>query len=337
MMTTMHIATLKVYCDVARCRSFSLAAQANDITQSAVSQIVSQLEKRLRTQLVDRSHRPLQLTNLGQIYYEGCKSILEQYAELESTIRSAQEEIAGTVEVAAIYSVGLGDMGQYAKLFGAQWPQAQVHFDYLHPDRVYEKVLEGTADLGLVSFPRKSPKLEVLPWREETMVLACPPRHPLAQRSSAHISDLEGEKYVHFDRNLVIRREVDRFFKEQRVGVDVVMEFDNIEQIKNAVALGNGVALLPEPTLRHAVKARDLVAMPLVDCSFTRPLGIIHRRRPRFSAAARRFLDLLLEESAASRHRNGATGIVAAGTLRNGTHKNGHCGRQGIGTTSKNQ
>ena len=334
-MSLMHIATLKVYCDVARCRSFSLAAQANDITQSAVSQIVSQLEKRLRTQLVDRSHRPLQLTNLGRTYYEGCKSILQQYAELESTIQSAQAEIAGTVQVAAIYSVGLGDMGQYAKLFGAEWPQAQVHFDYLHPDRVYEKVLEGTADLGLVSFPRKSPKLEVLPWRDENMVLACSPRHPLAQRLAAHVSDLQGEKYVHFDRNLVIRREVDRFFKEQHVGVEVVMEFDNIEQIKNAVALGNGVALLPEPTLRHAVKARDLVAVPLADCTFTRPLGIIHRRRPRLSAAARRFLELLLERKTTSMHRNGEAGKFVAGTLRNGTDNNGHRGRQGLGTTSK--
>ncbi len=136
------------------------------------------------------------------------------------------------------------------------------------------------------------------------------PRHPLAHRSALGIAELQGQHYVHFDRSLVIRREVDRFLKEQRVGVEVVMEFDNIEQIKNAVALGNGVALLPEPTLRHAVKARDLVAVPLGDGSFTRPLGIIHRRRPRLSVAARRFLDLLLDENAASVRRNGKAALA---------------------------
>src|SRR6202051_2274059 len=115
----MHFSALKVFCDVARCRSFSQAGQANEITQSAVSQIVSQLEKRMEAQLVHRSRRPLRLTGLGQTFYKGCKTLLEQYTELEATIRSAQAEIAGTVQVAAIYSVGLGDMGQYVQRFVA--------------------------------------------------------------------------------------------------------------------------------------------------------------------------------------------------------------------------
>jgi DNA-binding transcriptional LysR family regulator len=84
----------------------------------------------------------------------------------------------------------------------------------------------------------------------------------------------------------VIRRQVDRFLKEQGATVEVVLEFDNIENIKQAVAIGAGVALLPEPTLRREVKARALIALPLVDCSLTRPLGIIHRRR--HSACCRR-------------------------------------------------
>jgi DNA-binding transcriptional LysR family regulator len=331
----MHLAALKVFCDVARCRSFSQAGQANDITQSAVSQIVSQLEKRVQTQLVDRSRRPLQLTALGQTFYEGCKALLEQYTELEAGIRSAQAEIAGTVQVAAIYSVGLGDMGQYVQRFVADWPQAQVHIDYLHPDRVYERVREGTADLGLVSFPRKSSKLEALPWREEKMVLACAPSHPLARQTAVRVQEMAGQNYVHFDRKLVIRRQVDRFLKERGVGVEVVLEFDSIENIKQAVSIGAGVALLPEPTLRREVKARALVALPLLDSSFTRPLGIIHRRRQRLSAAARRFLDLILEDNTAATSRNGPAGTLAAGTVHFSAVKDSHRARNGLGATSK--
>ncbi len=306
----MHFGALKVYCDVARCRSFSMAGQANEITQSAVSQIVSQLEKRIHAQLVDRSRRPLQLTAQGQAFYEGCKAILLQYSELEARMRSAKEEIAGTVQVAAIYSVGLGDMGQYVQRFVAEWPKAQVHIDYLHPDRVYERVQEGTADLGLVSFPRKTSKLDTLPWREEKMVLACLPAHPLAVRPAVHVKDFTGQDYVHFDRNLVIRRKVDHFLKENGGSVKVVLEFDNIENIKQAVAIGAGVALLPEPTLRREVKARSLVAVPLADSSFTRPLGVIHQRRPRLSAVASRFLEVLFEENAGQGGRNGKIGAT---------------------------
>lgn len=324
----MHFGALKVFCDVARHRSFSQAGQANDITQSAVSQIVLQLEKRMQVQLVDRSTRPLQLTAPGRTFYEGCEALLESYRELEASIRSKQDDIAGTVQVAAIYSVGLGDMGEYVQRFVAEWPHAQVHIDYVHPDRVYERVLDGTADLGLVSFPRKSPKLEALPWREEKMVLACAPNHPLARNLAAQLKDLEGQKYVHFDRNLSIRRKVDRFLKEQGVAVEVMLEFDNIENIKQAVAIGAGVALLPEPTLRREVKARTLVALPLFQVSFTRPLGIIRRRRHRLNAAASRFLELLRADQTEPALRSGEVGTFAAGTPHSAA-------RNGLGAKTK--
>src|SRR5438067_372145 len=103
----MQFESLKVFCDVARCRSFSQAAQANGRSQSAVSQIVLQLEKRLGVQLVNRATRPLQLTPLGKKYYDGCKGLVDQYLELEAGLRAAQEQLAATVRVAAIYSVGL--------------------------------------------------------------------------------------------------------------------------------------------------------------------------------------------------------------------------------------
>ncbi len=317
----MHLASLKVFCDVVRLRSFSQAAQANKITQSAASQIVSQLEneKHLNVQLIDRSTRPLTLTPLGQTFYEGARALLEQYRELESSIRNAQAQIAGTVQVAAIYSVGLGDMGQLVTRFQAVEPGAQVHLEYLHPDRVYEKVLDGTADLGLVSFPRTSPKLAVIPWRAEEMVLACSPRNRLAMNMALQIRDLNGQKYIHFDKNLIIRRQVDRFLREQGVNVEVVHEFDNIENIKQAVAVGAGVALLPEPTLRREVRARALVALPLFGCPFSRPLGIIHRRRHKLSTTARRFIELLREpEARPIDHAPAGNGQPAQSPQRNG-------------------
>jgi DNA-binding transcriptional LysR family regulator len=185
-------------------------------------------------------------------------------------------------------------MGQLVQRFQEAWPKAQVRIDYVHPDRVHERVLDGTADLGLVSFPRKTANLIAVPWREEPMVLACAPNHTLAQHLAVPPSALEGQPYVHFDRNLVVRRRVDKFLREQNVAVDVVAEFDSIENIKDAVLHGAGVALLPEPTVRREVKAHTLVARPLYGCSMTRPLAIVHRRGQRVSAAVRRFMDLLL-------------------------------------------
>jgi DNA-binding transcriptional LysR family regulator len=292
---TLNLNALRVFCDVARHRSFSLAASANGVTQSAVSQIIAQLEKRMAVRLIDRSTRPLRLTAVGVRYSEGCKSILDQYEELEASIRDARHEIASVVQVAAIYSVGLSDMGQYVERLTREMPRVQVHIDYLHPDRVYERVLDGTADLGLVSFPGKSPKLTALAWRDEAMVLACSVKHPFAHRLAVPVRDLDGQTYVHFAKDLVIRRKVDQFLREHGVAVHVGPEFDNVENIKQAVAIGAGVALLPAPTLRREVQAQTLAALPLHGGRLVRPLGIIHRKRPQLSAAARRLVEILQE------------------------------------------
>jgi DNA-binding transcriptional LysR family regulator len=289
----MQFESLKVFCDVARYRSFSQAAAANHVSQSAVSQMVMQLEERMKVQLIDRSVRPLQLTAPGQIYYEGCKIFIDQYLELEASIHNAQASLAVTVQVAAIYSVGLGDMSQYVERFKARHPEATVQIEYLHPDRVVEKVLEGTADLGLISFPPRSRDLVAIPWREEEMVLVCSPAHPLARFKAVKPAQLEGEKFVGFDRELFIRRQVDRFLRDQGVTVEVALEFDNIETIKKATEVSAGVALLPEPTLRREVQAGTLVAKPLSGCRLVRPLAIIHRRQHMLSSSAKGFMDFL--------------------------------------------
>ncbi|MFO0863150.1 MAG: LysR family transcriptional regulator substrate-binding protein [Gemmataceae bacterium] len=266
----------------------------------------------------------MQLTSLGQTFYEGCKSLLQQYEELEAQIRHAEPEVAGLVNVAAIYSVGFGDLGLITRRFSEMHPRAQVHVDYLHPDQVYQRVHEGTADLGLVSFPRKDAMLSVLPWREEPMVLACAPQHPLARLEEIRPRNLDGQAYVHFDRSLTIRRKVDRFLRDQRVRVRIECEMDSIENIKDAVSSNAGVALLPEPTLQREVRAGTLVARHLAEVEFVRPLGIIHRRGDRLSGAARALLELLrTEEAVAQRATNGPH----HGQFRRNGSTNGHARR----------
>ncbi len=291
----MRLSYLKLFCDLARCRSFSEAAVLNHVSQSAASQVVLQLEKRLGVQLVDRSTRPLQLTTEGEVYYEGCRNLIDQYQAVEASIRKTKAQASATVQVAAIYSVGLRDMNQYINRFSARLPGSTVHIEYLHPDRVYERVMQGRADMGLVSYPRKSRELVALPWRQEPMVLACVPNHPLATLKSIRIFQLEGVKYIGFDRDLVIRRHVDRFLRQHGVSVDIILEFDNIENIKKAIEESGGVALLPEPMLTKEVKAGSLAGIPLADEIFFRPLGIIYRRTHSLTRAAQQFIALLRE------------------------------------------
>ncbi len=300
-MSKMQFEALKVFCDIARLRSFSAAAAANVLSQSAASHIVSQLEKRLG-QLIVRHPRPLRLTPLGQKFYEGCNSLVEQYLDLEASILHAHTEMSGRVRVAAIYSVGLGDMGQYIERFKAVDPNADVHVEYLHPDQVYKKVRDGTTDFGLLSFPNPARGLIVTPWRDETMIVVCSPNDPFARLKAIRPEQLEGAKYIHFERGLVIRHEIERFLRDHGVKVKEEAAFDNTQTIKQAVADGLGIALLPEPTVRREVLASVLAALPLQGCRFVRPLGIVRGKRHKLGPVAQRFLDFLRQNGLANGH-----------------------------------
>jgi DNA-binding transcriptional LysR family regulator len=303
----MHIESLKIFCDVARLRSFSRGAELNRVLQSSASQAVHHLEEHLGVELIDRSRRPWKLTREGRTFYEGCREVVERYYGLAADVRRIHQEVSSVVRVAAIYSVGLGDMSQCIERFAARHPHLQVQVEYLHPDRVYETVLAGEADLGIVSFPRARRGLEVAAWRREPMLLAVHPRHRLARQRRAAVSQLNGEKFVAFERGLAIRREVDRFLKRQRVEVEVALEFDNIEAIKRAVEVGSGVSILPEPTLRREQQAGMLAAVAFSGRSFARLLGIIRRRGRPPHAGACGFMQLL---------RNGSDGATRGGRHR---------------------
>ena len=305
----MRIESLKIFCDVARNRSFSLAAEANKISQSAASQIVLQLEHKLGVELIDRSTRPLQLTDMGKIYYHGCRTVVEQYLELEASVQTGREHLAATLQIAAIYSIGFRDMSHYVERILERQPHARIHIEYLHPTRVYEKVLDGTADLGLLSFPSSSREVTFLPWREEVMLLACHPEHLLARRKRIRVEELSGQAYVGFDHNLIIRQKVDKFLRDQGISVNVVLEFDNIENIKKAIEEGAGVALLPLPTLEREVRAGSLEALELTRSRLVRPLGIIQRRSVKRSPTAECFIQLLQEADDSNTTRSESTRV----------------------------
>lgn len=292
----MQIEALKTFCDIVRLRSFSRAAKENGVTQSAASLTVHQLEERLGVGLIDRSQRPWKPTAEGKAFYEGCRQVVERYFETEAKVKSLHGEIGSVVRVASIYSVGLGPMNDYVRRFTEAHPGTRVDVDYLHPNRVYDAVLAGDADFGIVSFPQARRDLAVIPWCTEDMAIACPPNHRFAKQGDVKLKQIAGEKFVAFEPELSIRREIDRFLKKNGVDVEPVLEFDNIEAIKNAVEVGSGISLLPTPTFEREVKNGTLAAIGFSPNGFHRPLGFIHRKGKKLHQNAGLFLELLKKE-----------------------------------------
>ena len=284
---------LRLFRDVAQTRSVTRAAELNGITPSAASQHINELERSMGALLLDRSTRPLSLTAEGRLYAELCRDVLRRNDEFVAALDQLKSGVEGVVRVAAIYSVGLSEMSELEAEFVRRHPQARLEVDYLRPEKVYERVSTDRADLGLVSYPEATKELAVLPWREEEMVVATAPGHPLARKALVEPRDLDGLDFVTFDDDLPISREIARYLRQNGVDVNTIMRFDNIQTIKEAVMLGSGVSLVPLRILRAELAAGRLAAAPLA-MPLRRPVGIVHRKKKRFHRAAQACLDLLV-------------------------------------------
>ena len=290
----MIFADCKLFRDVVHAKSLSRAAQLNGISQSAATQHIQDLEKRLGTELFDRSTRPLGLTNAGKLYADLCRDVLRRAEDFTAALEEIKDSAERVIRIASIYSIGLSEMGRLREEFGRVFPGAAIQVQLLRPDKVYEAVLEDQADLGFISYPEHRRDLAVVPWREERMTVAAYPSHPFASREMVVPRDLHGEAFIAFDEEVIIRRELDRFFRESDVEISIVMQLDNIQSIKEAVALGSGISILPERTMQAEIEQRRLVSIPLHAPELRRPVAIIHRKKKKLSRAAREFLQFVL-------------------------------------------
>jgi DNA-binding transcriptional LysR family regulator len=303
----MNLQAIQVFCEVVRLQSFSRGAAACGITQSAASQLIRHLEDEIEVELIERKERPLRPTREGEIYYRGCQELLHRYRLVLDEVRRVRKEVAGLVRVASIYSVGLHTLNRFIQNFMARNPGTTVRIEYLHPNRVYTAVLNDEADIGVTSYPKASRVLAVIPWLEEEMALACHPEHPLARKRRIRPADLEGQRFVAFDRDLPIRREIDRALKHHGVAVDMASEFDNIETIKQALEISNAVSILPRASIAREVERGTLAQAPIEALDLRRPVGIIHKKKKKLTPTALLFIESLTGEGERATPGRGAT------------------------------
>src|SRR5438552_13136225 len=205
-----HPETLRLDCDVVRLRSFSRGATQNFVSQSAASQAMQQLETELSAALLDRTKRPFVVTPEGQAFYEACRGLLESWEKARAEIAAVKARVDGTVRVAAIYSVGLHDVSRNVQQFLSLYPEARVQLECLHPHKVVEAVIQGEAEVGIMSYPPANRALSIVPLRSEPMAFVCHPNHRLARRRIVMPDDLNGETFIDFDAGLTIRKAIDR-------------------------------------------------------------------------------------------------------------------------------
>ena len=289
----MQLETFKVFCDLVETASFSKAAELNAITQSAVSQQIRALEEKFKVALIERGKKTFSVTAEGRAFLQASKEILGAYDSLSDRLQALQTTVSGELRIATVHSIGLHELPRNLKLFRNSYPAVEVTVEYLRSAEVYQRVADGDVDLGLVAFPSRRKGVTVESHWKDKLVLICAPNHHLAKRRSVSISALDNERFISFAFDQPTRKAIDRILKTNNVVIRRTMEFDNIETVKRAVEIEDGISVVPLTTVDEERRLGSLVSVEIECADMWRPIGLVQPRTRSQTAATRAFVTML--------------------------------------------
>jgi DNA-binding transcriptional LysR family regulator len=287
---------MQTFCDLVDTGSFSKAAEANEVSQSAVSQQIAKIERDLGLTLLHRKGGVVAPTAAGDVFYKGAREILRRHEQLLGQVHSAVDAVRGVLRIGTIYSVGFSLLEPYIRKFITEHAEVQLHVEYTGWDHIYNEVASGEMDLAVVACPQKHRAVESFPLTEQQMVVVLPAENELAGQEAIDPAALENQDFIAFETGIPTRRHIDRLLRTYRVSPKVKMKFDNIQLIKRAIRVGAGLSILPEENVQRELRKGFLVARPLTEPGrFVRPIAILRRRGRPPGPAERMFLAILRE------------------------------------------
>ena len=288
----MRLGTCREFCDLVETKSFTRTAERHGVTQSAITQNLHALERKMSARLADRKGHRFKLTPAGELCHQHFREMLRLAKTMDHQLEQARVAAGGVIELAACYSIGLHQLPPVLRQYRRDFPDVEVRVHYGLIDRVHEEVRDNAMDLGLVCYPRRLHGLTVDLFRHERLMLVCHPQHPIAARPAVGLMELTGQKFVAWNEirwSPVLRNVPDNL----RHLFEPYHEFNEVEMVKRVVELDGGIAFLPETTIQPEVAQQRLTAVPFENGGFTEPLAVIYRQCKTLTPAMTSFIQAL--------------------------------------------
>jgi len=285
----MDLAQLEVFLAVARERRFSRAAQKLYRTQSAISQSIRKLEDEVGESLFDRSSRDCLLTDAGRVLQEYAERLLNLRSDAQVALAELKELQKGKLvisanEFTALYLLPL--LAEFRRLH----PMVKVTVNRSLGSHIPDDVLRHNSELGVLTYDPQDPQLRSTVVYLDELIFVVPPSHPLAKQKQVSIRQLGAESFVAHNVPSPYREKVLQAFKRHKTPLHMGVELPTLQAIKLFVAMGNGVALVPELSVEQELERGELVRIPVRELRIQRKLRLIYRKGATVSHAAQAFL-----------------------------------------------
>jgi DNA-binding transcriptional LysR family regulator len=285
----MDLSQLEVFATVAREGRFSRAAEKLFRTQSAVSQTIHKLEQEIGEPLFDRSSREGILTDAGRVLQEYAERLLNLRKDAQEALVELRELQKGRLAIAAneftsLYLLSV--LGQFRRLH----PMIKIAVQRSLGSRIPDDVLRHSAELGVLSYDPQDPQLHSVVVYLDELIFVVPASHPLAGEKQVSIRQLGAESFVAHNVASPYRDKVIEAFQRHKTPLHMGVELPTLQAIKQFVAMGNGVAFVPEISAESELSRGELVSISVNELNFHRKLRLIYRKSASLSHAARAFL-----------------------------------------------
>ena len=285
---------LAAFCAVVERRSFSQAAERLGVTQPAVSLQIRALEKRLGTQLLDRSGRRVEPTEAGLRLYRGAQRMLALEEQLLTEVSGESEgDLAGTLEIGASTGPGGIVLAQLLCEFQGRNQALHISLAVFDTQTVVDRVAERELELGVVGAARRHRGVVFEPFFHDEVILACPPGHRFAGKTVS-LDEIRGEQLIVMQEGAGVRQMIEDELR--RVGtklrdLDVRIELGLQESVCSAVRAGYGVTFISRTSVESDLAAGTLTAARVEGLELEREMYLVRANGRAETRAAHAFID----------------------------------------------
>ncbi|UZD64428.1 MULTISPECIES: LysR family transcriptional regulator [Marinobacter] len=282
---------LEVFLAAAHFQNITRAAESLAMSQSAASSALKELENQFDIKLFDRVGKRLQLNELGRLYRPKVESLLAQAGELEQAFSHHTE--VGALKVGATLTIGnylaVGVMAQYMN----SPTQPRVSLEVANTSTIARRVSDFELDIGLIEGELQAPELEVIPWRNDELVIFCSPDHPLAEKRGLTDEDLVSATWIAREPGSGTRQTFERGMHGLLPKLNILLELEHTEAIKRAVEANLGIGCLSKVCLEDAFRRGSLVPLQAAaHRRFDRQFYFILHKQKYKSAGIDRWMEL---------------------------------------------
>ncbi len=282
--------SLSAFLAVAKCGSFSLAAEQLHLTQPAISKRISTLETQLDCRLFDRFGRQITLTEAGKTLLPKARHIIEEITECRRELTNLSDEVSGTLALATSHHIGLHRLPPLLRQFTGQYPKVKLDIQFLDSEKAHEAVVIGDLELAVITLSPESrlPLINKQLWRDDLFFSAAAD-HPLAQLKSVPLAALSEHESVFPGSHTFTHEIVRQLFEQHQAPFQVSLYSNYLETIRMLAGIGRYWSVLPEMMI-----ATPLVKLPVQEHNgLHRMLGYTYHQNRSLSRAARAFINIL--------------------------------------------